>query len=95
MTPRVLQDQVFSRQEARIVSRSAFLSLHSTLRFMELHKEHLPGWEGENEIRQVFGPEDFAPPGIGVPGRRSLQNVVTADLLQIEAGERSACESCI
>jgi hypothetical protein len=31
----------------------------SALRFMELHKEHWPGWEGETEIRQVFGPEDF------------------------------------
>jgi hypothetical protein len=25
-------------------------------RFIELHKEHWPGWEGESEIRQVFGP---------------------------------------
>src|ERR1700719_4554550 len=24
--------------------------------FIELHKEHWPGWEGESEIRQVFGP---------------------------------------
>ena len=24
--------------------------------FMELHKKHWPGWEGETEIRQVFGP---------------------------------------
>lgn len=29
--------------------------------FMELHKIHWPGWEGETEIRQVFGPDDFAP----------------------------------
>ena len=28
--------------------------------FMNLHKEHWPGWEGEVEIRQIFGPEDFA-----------------------------------
>jgi hypothetical protein len=28
--------------------------------FMELHKKHWPGWEGETEIRQMFGPEDFA-----------------------------------
>jgi len=27
--------------------------------FMELHKEHWPGWEGETEVRQIFGPEDF------------------------------------
>jgi hypothetical protein len=25
-----------------------------TSRFMELHKEHWPGWEGESEIRQIF-----------------------------------------
>lgn len=30
-------------------------------RFMELHQEHWPGWEGEIEIRQVFGPEDVGP----------------------------------
>jgi hypothetical protein len=29
--------------------------------FMELHKKHWPGWEGETEIRQVFGPEEFPP----------------------------------
>jgi hypothetical protein len=28
-------------------------------RFMELHTEHWPGWEGEVELRQVFGPNDF------------------------------------
>jgi hypothetical protein len=27
--------------------------------FMELHRKHWPGWEGETEIRQMFGPEDF------------------------------------
>jgi len=25
-----------------------------TSRFMQLHKEHWPGWEGESEIRQIF-----------------------------------------
>jgi hypothetical protein len=25
-------------------------------RFMELHRTHIPGWEGECEIRQMFGP---------------------------------------
>ncbi len=29
-------------------------------KFMNVHKEHWKGWEGETEIRQVFGPEDFA-----------------------------------
>ncbi|MEO7455162.1 MAG: YciI family protein [Gemmatimonadaceae bacterium] len=23
--------------------------------FMELHREHWPGWEGESEIRQIYG----------------------------------------
>lgn len=27
--------------------------------FMELHRQHWPGWEGETEIRQMFGQEDF------------------------------------
>ena len=40
-----------SRQEA----------IESTLRFMELHKKYWPGWEGETEVRQICGPEDFAP----------------------------------
>ena len=36
-------------------------AVEGALRFMELHKKHWPGWEGETEIRQMFGPEDFAP----------------------------------
>ena len=27
-----------------------------TRRFMDLHKTHIPGWEGEAEIRQIAGP---------------------------------------
>lgn len=27
-------------------------------RFMELHKVHMPGWDGETEIRQMFGEGD-------------------------------------
>ena len=27
-----------------------------TTRFMDLHKKHFPGWEGECEIRQIAGP---------------------------------------
>lgn len=26
----------------------------STIRFMELHKKHWPGWEGETEIRPMY-----------------------------------------
>ena len=35
--------------------------IDATVKFMELHREHWPGWEGETEIRQVFGPEEFTP----------------------------------
>ena len=28
-------------------------------RFMELHRDNWPGWEGEAEVRQIFGPSDF------------------------------------
>jgi hypothetical protein len=36
-------------------------AVESAERFMELHKQHWPGWEGETEIRQIFGPDDYAP----------------------------------
>jgi hypothetical protein len=45
------QFELNSKQEA----------IEGAIRFMELHKKHWPGWEGETEIRQMFGPEDFAP----------------------------------
>ena len=35
-------------------------AIDGAVRFMELHRKHWPGWEGETEIRQIFGPEDFA-----------------------------------
>jgi hypothetical protein len=35
-------------------------AIEGAVRFMELHKKHWPGWEGETEIRQMFSPEDFA-----------------------------------
>jgi hypothetical protein len=28
-------------------------------RFMTLHHDLWPGWEGDTEVRRVFGPEDF------------------------------------
>jgi hypothetical protein len=37
-------------------------AIESAVNFMELHKQHWPGWDGETEVRQIFGPEDF-PPG--------------------------------
>jgi hypothetical protein len=36
-------------------------AIEGAKRFMELHKKHWPSWEGETEIRQIFGPEDFPP----------------------------------
>ena len=34
-------------------------AIESAVRFMELHKKYWPGWEGETEVRQMFGPDDF------------------------------------
>jgi hypothetical protein len=31
-------------------------------RFMRLHQELVPDWEGEADVLRVFGPEDFGPP---------------------------------
>ena len=36
-------------------------AVKSAVRFMELHKKHWPGWEGETEVRQMFDPEDCSP----------------------------------
>jgi hypothetical protein len=33
-----------------------------TNRFMQVHVDAWPGWEGEAEILRVFGPQDFAAP---------------------------------
>jgi len=35
-------------------------AVKNAVRFMELHRQLWPGWEGETEIRQIFGPDDFA-----------------------------------
>jgi hypothetical protein len=34
-------------------------AVESAVHFMELHKKYWPGWEGETEVRQMYGPEDF------------------------------------
>jgi hypothetical protein len=44
------QFELKSKQEA----------VDSAVQFMELHKKHWPDWEGETEVRQMMGPEDFA-----------------------------------
>jgi hypothetical protein len=43
------QFELKSKQEA----------IEGAVKFMELHKKYWPGWEGETEIRQMVGPEDF------------------------------------
>jgi hypothetical protein len=34
-------------------------AIESALEFMELHRKHWPGWEGETEIRQIFTMPDY------------------------------------
>ena len=36
-------------------------AVESAKQFMDLHRIHWPGWEGETEVRPIFGPEDFPP----------------------------------
>jgi hypothetical protein len=45
------QFELKSRQEA----------IEGAVRFMELHKQHWPGWEGETEVRAMLEPGDFGP----------------------------------
>jgi hypothetical protein len=33
-------------------------AVKGAIQFMELHRKHWPGWEGETEIRQMFAAED-------------------------------------
>jgi hypothetical protein len=35
-------------------------AIKGAVQFMELHKKYWPEWEGETEVRQIFGPEDHA-----------------------------------
>jgi hypothetical protein len=44
---------------AQLELKSREEAVESAVHFMELHKKHWPGWEGETEVRQMFGPEDF------------------------------------
>jgi len=41
--------------------RSKEEAIEGAMHFMELHKKHWPGWEGETEIRQVVGLEISTP----------------------------------
>ncbi len=35
-------------------------AVRAAVRFMELHKQHWPGWEGETEVRQLYAPGECA-----------------------------------
>lgn len=43
------QFELKSREEA----------IASAVKFMELHRQHWPTWEGETEVRQMFGPDEL------------------------------------
>lgn len=34
-------------------------AIEGAVRFMELHRQHWPGWEGETEVRQMFEQGEF------------------------------------
>ena len=34
-------------------------AVDSAVKFMELHRKYWPGWDGECEVRQLYGPDDF------------------------------------
>ncbi len=53
--------------------KSREAAIESTLQFMELHKQHWPGWEGETEIRQIFGPEDSSSANVDEKIRQMCQ----------------------
>ena len=36
-------------------------AVEAAVRFMELHKQHWPGWEGETEVREMYGPAEGPP----------------------------------
>jgi hypothetical protein len=41
--------------------RSKEEAVEWTSRFMALHRDLWPGWDGEADVLRVFGPEDFGP----------------------------------
>ncbi len=42
--------------------RSKEEAVEWTNRFLKLHRDLWPGWEGEADVLRVFGPEDYQPP---------------------------------
>jgi hypothetical protein len=39
--------------------RSREEAVESARQYMELYRKYWPEWEGETEVRQIFGPEDY------------------------------------
>ena len=48
-------------------------AIESAVNFMELHKQHWPGWDGETEVRQIFGPEDISSENVGAKVRQMCE----------------------
>jgi hypothetical protein len=46
--------------------RSKEEAVEWTNRFMALHRDLWPDWEGEADVLKAFGPEDFGPPPASV-----------------------------
>ncbi|MGO4601912.1 YciI family protein [Terrabacter sp. 2YAF2] len=42
--------------------RSKEEAVEWTSRFMQLHADLWPGWQGESDVIKIMGPEDFGPP---------------------------------
>ncbi|HWZ81374.1 MAG TPA: YciI family protein [Terriglobales bacterium] len=40
-------------------------AIQSAIHFMELHKQHWPGWEGVSEIREMYPPDECPPTAKG------------------------------
>jgi hypothetical protein len=53
--------------------KSKEAAIESALQFMELHKQYWPGWEGETEIRQIFGPEGISSESVDAKIRQMCQ----------------------
>ena len=79
-------------------------AIKSAVKFMDLHKQLWPGWEGETEVRQMFGPEDFlvaadnpSPPeyrgrgGRGLPTREVVGRRMNGGIVQIPRTFASSC----
>jgi hypothetical protein len=71
------QFELKSRQEA----------IEGAVHFMELHRKHWPGWEGETEIRQIFGPEEFAHASRSGRGQRTGRSAIRGPVPKFRADD--------